>query len=62
MLRDAKALETKQQAPVGWKFDPREFWLEEHGLIMEIPAPLPAGKYKVTSSATSKFSSYFRTW
>jgi hypothetical protein len=36
-------------APAQWKFDPTEFWLEEHGLIMEKPDfPLPAGKYLVT--------------
>ena len=21
-------------APAGWKFDPKEWWLEEHGLVM----------------------------
>merc|ERR1719378_382850 len=36
-------------APTGWKFDPQDFWLEEHGLIMEKPeVPLPPGKYIVT--------------
>ena len=36
-------------AKAGWKFDDTDFWLEEHGLIMEKPDfPLPAGKYKVT--------------
>src|SRR6185436_9169556 len=36
-------------APAGWKFDAREWWLEEHGLIMEPPVfPLPPGKYLVT--------------
>jgi len=36
-------------APVGWKFDPKDWWLEEHGLIMESPEfPLPAGRYLVT--------------
>jgi len=35
--------------PYKWKFDPADWWLEEHGLIMEKPAfPLPAGKYLVT--------------
>jgi hypothetical protein len=35
--------------PAGWKFDPADWWLEEHGLIMEKPTfPLPAGKYLVT--------------
>lgn len=36
-------------APSGWKFDSADWWLEEHGLIMESPTfPLPAGKYLVT--------------
>ena len=36
-------------APDGWQFDPKAWWLEEHGLIMETPSfPLPAGKYVVT--------------
>ena len=28
-------------APAGWKFDPADWWVEEHGLIMSIPEPLP---------------------
>jgi hypothetical protein len=36
-------------APGQWKFDPTDWWLEEHGLIMEKPDfPLPPGKYVVT--------------
>jgi hypothetical protein len=36
-------------APASWKFDPQSWWLEEHGLIMEQPAPsVPAGRYLVT--------------
>ena len=36
-------------APAQWKFDAADWWLEEHGLIMEKPAfPLPAGQYLVT--------------
>ena len=36
-------------APSGWKFDAQDWWLEEHGLIMEKPDfPLPSGKYMVT--------------
>ncbi len=36
-------------APAQWKFDAADWWLEEHGLIMEKPTfPLPAGKYLVT--------------
>jgi hypothetical protein len=36
-------------APARWKFDGMDWWLEEHGLIMEQPTfPLPSGKYLVT--------------
>jgi len=36
-------------APARWKFDGADWWLEEHGLIMEQPEfPLPPGKYLVT--------------
>ena len=36
-------------APAQWKFDSTDWWLEEHGLIMEKPDfPLPPGKYLVT--------------
>ena len=36
-------------APAGWKFDGTDWWLEEHGLIMEKPAfPLAPGRYLVT--------------
>jgi hypothetical protein len=36
-------------APANWQFDSADWWLEEHGLIMEQPKfPLPAGQYRVT--------------
>src|SRR5947208_1398582 len=36
-------------APAQWKFDASDWWLEEHGLIMEKPTfPLSPGKYLVT--------------
>jgi len=36
-------------APAGWKFNAKDWWLEEHGLIMEAPEfPLNPGKYLVT--------------
>ena len=44
-------------APDGWKFDSKDWWLEEHGLIMEQPNfPVIAGTFLVTgdrSVATS---------
>ena len=36
-------------APAQWKFDNSDWWLEEHGLIMEKPEfPLSPGRYVVT--------------
>ena len=36
-------------APAQWNFDSTDWWLEEHGLIMEKPDfPVPPGKYVVT--------------
>lgn len=36
-------------APAGWTFDKDDWWLEEHGIIMERPEfPLPPGRYLVT--------------
>ena len=36
-------------APAQWKFDSKDWWVEEHGLIMEKPDfPVPPGKYIVT--------------
>ncbi len=38
-------------APARWKFDETDWWLEEHGLLMEQPTvPLPPGKYLVTGA------------
>ena len=43
------ALQAAGYAPAGWKFDPKEWWMEEHGLIMEKPEfPLAPGQYVVT--------------
>ena len=40
-------------APSQWKFDAKDWWLEEHGLIMEKPTfPLPPGQYLVTGDRT----------
>ena len=36
-------------APAGWKLDQTDWWMEEHGLIMEPPEfPVPPGRYLVT--------------
>ncbi len=38
-------------APRGWKFNYADWWLEEHGLIMEQPTfPILPGKYVVTGN------------
>jgi hypothetical protein len=36
-------------APAQWRFDQKDWWLEEHGLVMEQPVfSLAPGKYQVT--------------
>jgi len=48
-LAHFESLKAKGVAPAGWKFDSADWWLEEHGLIMEAPSfPIPAGTYLVT--------------
>eukprot|EP00931_Biecheleriopsis_adriatica_P104258 TRINITY_DN78943_c0_g1_i1.p1 TRINITY_DN78943_c0_g1~~TRINITY_DN78943_c0_g1_i1.p1 ORF type:complete len:272 (-),score=58.79 TRINITY_DN78943_c0_g1_i1:37-813(-) len=50
------------KAPAGWKFDPADWYVEEHGLIMEKPRggdggsgePLKPGKYFVTGAREVK--------
>jgi hypothetical protein len=45
------SLKARGVAPAGWKFDSTDWWLEEHGLIMEAPSfPIPAGTYLVTGN------------
>lgn len=44
-----KLINNRGTAPAGWQFDGDDWWLEEHGLIMEAPDfPMPAGRYVVT--------------
>jgi hypothetical protein len=49
-LRDYDAVFSRgKKAPAGWSFDSKDWWLEEHGLIMEAPSfPVPPGRYLVT--------------
>ncbi len=49
-LNDYERLKTANGvAPAEWTFDNQDWWLEEHGLIMEKPEfPLSPGKYMVT--------------
>lgn len=40
-------------APDGWKFDNKDWWLEEHGLILEPPQfPVLSGRFLVTGERT----------
>ena len=50
LLKDYNTLKVSGGiAPARWKYDDKDWWLEEHGLIMEKPVfPLPPGKYVVT--------------
>ena len=46
---ESKLAQNRGQAPDGWKFNPNDWWLEEHGLIMESPKfPITPGRYLVT--------------
>lgn len=38
---DASIASHNNVAPAGWKFDNNDWWVEEHGLIMSTPDPLP---------------------
>lgn len=45
------------QAPAGWTFNGKDWWLEEHGLIMSNPDPLPRKKL---DKATKQILDYKR--
>lgn len=48
-LENLPQLKETGVAPAQWKYDSNDWWLEEHGVLMEKPVfPLPAGKYVVT--------------
>lgn len=48
-LSDYKKQLSDGVGPYGWKYDKNDWWLEEHGLIMESPDfPLSAGRFLVT--------------
>ena len=48
-LENYEQLNATGVAPAQWSYDKKDWWLEEHGLIMEKPTfPLPPGKYVVT--------------
>ena len=62
MLKDYEKLKASGGiAPAQWKYDDKDWWLEEHGSIMEKPDfPLPPGKYVVTGGreVTSVLTAY----
>ena len=41
MYFEKRIADNDNVAPAGWKFDPSDWWVEEHGLIMSTPQPLP---------------------
>lgn len=43
------------KAPAGWTFDESSWWVEEHGLIMETPDPLPLKRVKGPDDARQVF-------
>jgi len=49
LTRYQRLIEVGGVAPSNWRFDSKDWWLEEHGLIMEKPTfPLAPGRYLVT--------------
>ena len=49
LLENYPKLKETGVAPAQWTYDNSDWWLEEHGAIMEKPLfPLPPGKYVVT--------------
>jgi len=51
----------KGVAPAGWRFDEKDWWLEEHGLIMEAPANLPARSLSSSEKSIRPFKRYVVT-
>ena len=52
LLQDSRAkreLAETQRGPYGWSYNPNDWWLEEHGILMERPKfPMVPGTYQVT--------------
>lgn len=48
---DRRVLSNGNVAPAGWTFDPTDWWVEEHGLIMATPGPLLPRKGVVDGGA-----------
>lgn len=43
---DKRLASNNNVAPAGWTFNPQDWWVEEHGLIMSTPEPLPRKSLK----------------
>lgn len=50
-----------QVAPAGWTFDPTDWWVEEHGLLMSTPEPLPRKSLDKVTKAILPEKSYLVT-
>jgi hypothetical protein len=48
-------------APAGWAFDKNDWWLEEHGLIMSKPDPLPRKKVDKDTKEVLPYKRYVVT-
>jgi hypothetical protein len=48
-------------APAGWTFDDNDWWLEEHGLIMSKPDPLPRKKVDKDTKEVLPYKRYVVT-
>ena len=49
---ESKLVQTQGKAPAGWQYDGADWWLEEHGLIMPGPDPLPAKRLDRAAGVT----------
>lgn len=54
-------VKTGGRAQAGWEFDASDWWLEEHGLIMPGPDPLPTKRYDRDSGVTLPYRRYVVT-
>lgn len=57
----AQIADKNNVAPAGWTFDQNDWWLEEHGLIMSTPEPLPRRSYNKNTKQTLPFKRYVVT-
>mmetsp|Transcript_41013 Transcript_41013/g.46588 ORF Transcript_41013/g.46588 Transcript_41013/m.46588 type:complete len:253 (+) Transcript_41013:94-852(+) len=60
-LSNADALVKEGAAPAGWKFDSKDWWLEEHGLIMGQPTSLARTKLDKSTKEILPYKRYIVT-